>query len=230
MAYLTFTNISLAGVAAVILASLGHRVLFGANRPDATPTKKTVRRFSIWERLVHFATVTAFLCLAISGFLAVAQGVRLSGLTWVFHIAVAPLFVLGLCLMLATWGVDGCFAAYDFKWAIVMGGYLGFGKHPPAGRFNAGQKGYLWAVVLFGIVCLASGLGRAYPMFGAPIQDILYQTHRWTALLFVMAVVTHLYLGTLANPGTVGVLVTGRVSPEWAEAHHPVWWEEIDRL
>ncbi|NIA13821.1 MAG: hypothetical protein GWP08_07045 [Nitrospiraceae bacterium] len=227
--YLTFRNIAFAGMAATIVGSLGHRILFGANRPNSKPSKNTVRRFGIWERLVHFLTMSAFLCLAISGFIEVAESERLSGLTGILHVSMAPVLAIGLFLMLATWGKDGRFAAYDLKWSMVMGGGLGFGKHPPAGRFNAGQKAYLWAAVLLGLVCLASGLGRMYPVLGPLGQDIVYQTHRWTALTLVMATVIHLYLRTLANPGTVGVLLTGRVSPEWAEAHHPVWWDEIDK-
>jgi len=36
-------------------------------------------------------------------------------------------------------------------------------------------------------------------------------------------ITVHLYLGLLANPGTGRALLDGKVSPEWASAHHPNW-------
>jgi len=222
-----FRDIALIGIVATLVAVLGHRLIFGAIKVGPGERKRTVRRFSVWERLFHVVTVTAFWVLAATGFADVIEGEPLHGLLWVLHMAVAPLFVIGLTAVLMTWARDGRFAAYDWKWAKVCGGYLRFGAHPPAGRFNAGQKVYFWAAGLLGLSALLTGLGRVYPVFGPLGQEILYQTHRWTALVFVLFAFVHLYLGTLANPGTFLAVILGRVSPAWAETHHPVWWKEI---
>jgi formate dehydrogenase subunit gamma len=74
---------------------------------------------------------------------------------------------------------------------------------------------------------LITGLGRVYPVFGPLGQEILYQVHRYGALAFVLGAVVHLYLGTIGNPGTFMVMLTGKVSKEWAEKHHPNWYESI---
>ena len=58
-------------------------------------------------------------------------------------------------------------------------------------------------------------------------QRVLYDAHRWSALLLVLGSVVHLYLGTLANPGTLLAMITGRVSADWAKHHHPIWWQHI---
>ena len=114
---------------------------------------------------------------------------------------------------------------------LYIGGYLGFGsnKDLEAGRFNAGQKAYLWIMAGLGLAVILSGLGRMAPVLGPAGQEWLYQIHRYSTLLAIMAVIGHAYLGTFANPGTFRVAVTGRVTQQWAERHHPVWWEELNR-
>lgn len=222
-----FRDIALIGMVATVVAVLGHRVIFGAVKMGDGERKRTVRRFSLWERFMHVVTVLGFLALAVTGFAEVVQGEPLEGWLWVIHMAVAPLFILGLAAVLLTWAKDGRFASYDWQWVKVLGGYLRFGGHPPAGRFNAGQKAYFWAAALLGLSALVSGLGCVFPVFGPLGQEILYQVHRWTALVFVLSAIVHLYLGTLANPGTFLAVILGRVSPAWAETHHPVWWKDI---
>jgi cytochrome b subunit of formate dehydrogenase len=84
-------------------------------------------------------------------------------------------------------------------------------------------------VGLLGLAALLSGLGRVMPVLDPFGQEILYYVHRTAALLLVMAALAHLYLGTFANPGTLGAMLLGRVTPEWAEKHHPDWWREINK-
>jgi formate dehydrogenase subunit gamma len=64
-------------------------------------------------------------------------------------------------------------------------------------------------------------------LFDAGVQEFFYQAHRYSALLFVMGGIVHLYLGTICNPGTFGAMLTGKVTPEWAAGHHPLWWEKV---
>jgi formate dehydrogenase subunit gamma len=224
-----FRIIVLIGIAATVVAILGHLVVFGPRRVAGPKTRRAVRRFSIWERLIHVVTVLGFLALATTGFLAViGQRSPLHGWLWVIHVGAAPVFSFGLTLVVITWARDGLFAPCDWEWTKAFGGYLWGGKHPPAERFNGGQKVYLWAVALLGLVSLVTGLGRAVPVLDAFGQELLYQVHRYSALLFVMAAIGHLYLGTFANPGTFGAMLTGKVTPQWAEQHHPLWWKTIN--
>ena len=223
-----FRIIAIAGIGAALLAPLVHLVLFGPKRVGPGDKKRTVRRFTFWERFCHVLTVSCFLTLGITGFIAViVQHSPLRGWLWVIHMVAAPLFVLGLCGVLVSWARDARFASCDIEWALKFGGYLWGEKHAPADRFNGGQKAYFWTVGLLGLVSLVSGLGRFAPMFDGPSQELLYQVHRYSALLFVMAAIVHLYLGTLTNPGTLGAMLTGKVSRPWAEAHHPIWWKRI---
>ena len=223
-----FRLIVLAGVAATIVAVAGHLVVFGPKRVPGAKAGRSVQRFSLWERFIHSLTVLGYIVLVGTGFYAVLveRGV-LHGWLWVIHVASAPVFAFGLAFLLVTWAKDGCFAPCDWEWALKAGGYLWGDKHAPAERFNAGQKGYLWAVASLGLVTLVTGLGRAVPILDSTGQEVLYQIHRYTALLFLLAGVVHLYLGTLANPGTLGSMLTGKVTRDWAESHHPLWWKAL---
>ena len=225
-----FRVIVLIGIAATVAAVLGHFVVFGPKRVPGGKAKRAVHRFSLWERFIHVVTVLGFLALVVTGLIAAeVQRSPLHGWLWLIHVGAAPVFSAGLALLTVTWARDARFAACDWEWARKFGGYLWGDKHAPAERFNGGQKAYFWCVALLGFVSLVTGLGRAVPVLDATGQEVLYQIHRYTALLFIMAGIVHLYLGTLANPGTFGAMLTGNVTPKWAETHHPLWWINIGR-
>lgn len=227
----SFQLIAAAGMLATVAGVLGHYVVFGPHRIGPEPVRKPVRRFSLVERFLHDITLLSFVTLGVTGMIAaVGQGARISGWLWVTHAIAAPVFIAALLLIVAMWAKDGRFASYDFKWFLFMGGYLGIGrnKHLQAGRFNAGQKMYLWMVAALGLIVILSGLARMFPVLGDPGDLYVYYVHRYSTLLIIMAVIGHAYLGTLANPGTFWTLITGKVTENWAKHHHPVWWEEMN--
>jgi formate dehydrogenase subunit gamma len=45
----------------------------------------------------------------------------------------------------------------------------------------------------------------------------------------VMGVLAHVYLGTLANPGTISSLFTGQVDEQWARHHHEKWYKQVSK-
>lgn len=216
-----FRIITLIGIGATLVAIAGHFTLFGPKRVEKG--RRTVRRFGFLEILVHALTVVSFLTLCATGLWAVYGGDPLRGKLWVLHVAVGPVFILGLSVLMLSWARDCGFEACDWAWAKKCGGYLWGDKHAPAGRFNAGQKGYFWVVGALGLVTLVTGLGRVAPMLGATGQEMVLWVHRLASLCFVLAGIAHLYLGTLANPGTLGAMLTGKVTAQWAKDHHPLW-------
>ncbi|MFZ0035281.1 MAG: formate dehydrogenase subunit gamma [Sedimentisphaerales bacterium] len=223
-----FRIVSLGGIAAVVVAIVGHYLLFGPRHPELAKDKRDLRRFSLWERVIHIVTLLSFLTLAVTGFAATIYfGKPLSGWLWIVHLAAAPVFAIGLAAIALRWAEDCCFESYDWEWAKRFGGYLGGDKDVPAGRFNGGQKAFLWTIILLGLVAILSGLVRMFPVFDANIQEIFYQLHRYSSLFLVMTVIAHFYLGTLANPGTWLVIISGYVSSRWAKLHHPIWWKHI---
>ena len=57
------------------------------------------------------------------------------------------------------------------EWLKQGGGILLKGKHPPARRFNAGQKGIFWIVIIGGALMSLSGWYLLFPYFPADVTD-----------------------------------------------------------
>ena len=225
-----FRIISLAAVLGTVAAIAVHYLAVGPKHPELRKDKRDVRRFSLWERLVHAGTLFTFLTLAVSGFgSAVALGKPVLGWWGVVHVALAPGFAAGVAAMTLTWAQDCCFRAHDWAWAKGLVGYLRGSSDLPAGRFTAEEKARLWGIALLAIVAILSGLGRMHPLFGDTGQRVLYETHRYGALLLVLSVIVHAYLRSLACPGTLFGMVTGKVSANWAKHHRSAWWESIQQ-
>ncbi|MCX5769798.1 MAG: cytochrome b/b6 domain-containing protein [Candidatus Hydrogenedentes bacterium] len=220
-----FKLITLIAIGATLVAIAGHFTLFGAKKTN-NKVRRSVRRFGVLEILLHALTVFSFLTLAATGLYAAWNAQPLRGNLWLLHVALGPIFTLGLSILILSWARDCSFEPCDWQWAKRFGGYLWGDKHAPASRFNAGQKGYFWAVGALALVTLVTGLGRVVPLFGPAGQDLILWVHRLAAIAFILAGIAHLYLGTLANPGTLTAMITGKVTPQWAKDHHPLWVTE----
>ena len=207
-----------------------HYLAVGPKHRELGNEKRDVRRFSLWERLIHAGTLFTFLALAVTGFAsATVLGGPVLGWWGVVHVAMAPAFAVGVAAITLTWAEDCCFRAYDWEWAKGLGGYLRGNQDLPAGRFTAEQKARLWGTALLAIVATLSGLGRMFPLLDPTGQRVLYEAHRYSALLLVLSVIVHLYLRSLACPGTLFAMISGKVSSNWAKHHHSVWREGIQQ-
>jgi formate dehydrogenase subunit gamma len=96
------------------------------------------------------------------------------------------------------------------------------------GKYNGGQKVLFWAVSLGMVGLLASGILMWFPReFPKPLMEIAYLLHDFTFIMFGIAIVGHIYLGTAAEPGTFGSMTRGTVTRAWARLHHPRWYREV---
>lgn len=225
-----FRVVSILGIGAAIAAAAAHYLAFGPHHPELKGEKHDILRMNFWGRFIHAVTLLSFVVLAVTGFFAVIIcGGPLTGWLRFIHLTVAPVFVLGLVCVSLTWAEVCAFKGWDWEWAKKFGGYLGHKGEVPADKFNGGQKAFFWAIIALGLVCIASGVGRVYPILGADFQNIVYQAHRYSSLLLVMFVIMHIYLGTVANPGTWQAILSGYVGMHWAKKHHPLWWKRIDK-
>jgi formate dehydrogenase subunit gamma len=96
------------------------------------------------------------------------------------------------------------------------------------GKYNGGQKLFFWATALGAVGLLLSGLliwfPRAFPRL---LLEFSYVIHDVTFILFTVAIVFHIYLGSAAEPGTFGSMTRGTVTRGWARFHHPRWYREV---
>ena len=96
------------------------------------------------------------------------------------------------------------------------------------GKYNGGQKLFFFAVSLGAVGLLLSGIVLWLPVGFPPVlKEIAILLHEITFILFAVAIVFHIYLGTAAEPGTFGSMVRGTVTRSWARLHHPGWYREV---
>ncbi len=96
------------------------------------------------------------------------------------------------------------------------------------GKYNGGQKLFFFAAALAALALILSGVVLWFPLeFSQPLREASWVVHDITFILFTIAVVGHIYLGTAAEPGTFGAMTRGTVTKKWARFHHPRWYREM---
>jgi formate dehydrogenase subunit gamma len=228
-----------------------------------------IERFKPIERFGHWLLAGSFILLALTG-LSMLYGrdllIPILGKEnfaafaavgkWV-HNNVAWAFILGLIMVLVMWGAHNLPTTNDVKWLAQGGGLFSEGVHPPARKFNAGQKIIFWAVILLGASVALSGVSLLFPYelplfaktfailnsLGAeavwgvplatelsPIEEMQYAQiwHSIVGLAMIVVNIAHIYIGTLGMEGAFDAMGTGMVDRNWAEEHHGLWVEEED--
>ena len=206
---------------------------------------RTITRFNAFERFVHWMTAVCFIVLAISG-LNVTFGKALllplmspeaftgwSQWAKYAHNYLSFPFTIGVVLIFLMWLAGNIPNRTDVVWVREgMGGILDPNKHPPAHRFNAGQKAIYWIVVLGGAAVAISGYLLMFPFYGTTIVGMQWAQiiHGVVAVLFIAAMLAHIYIGTIGMEGAFEAMGTGEVDLNWAEEHHKLWVdEELER-
>jgi formate dehydrogenase subunit gamma len=96
------------------------------------------------------------------------------------------------------------------------------------GKYNGGQKLQFWLVCLAAAGMLLSGLLMWFPRaFPHLLMEFAYVIHDITFILFAMLIVIHIYLGIVAEPGTLVSMTRGTVTKRWARLHHGRWYREV---
>jgi formate dehydrogenase subunit gamma len=120
----------------------------------------------------------------------------------------------------------------DWNWIKMGGGYLSRKAVavPPMGKLNTGQKLYYLAILVAGIGIAASGFAIWLVPGERALTLVSHLVHNLCFVLFVVAVPAHIYLGTLANPGLLRIMISGTVPIEVARKRYPKWMKEIGKL
>ncbi len=255
----------LAGIVGLLALFL---LLRGPIRIDGGRTGETILRFTALERFGHWLLAGSFILLAISGLITLFGRPLLIPLLgkdafapvalaskWI-HNNVAWAFMLALVWVFVSWIVHNIPNRADLVWLAKGGGLLTRGSHPPARKFNAGQKIIFWVVIVLGLSISASGMSLLFPFelpmfaktfdilnatglpqmlgFGelptqlAPHEDMQYAQlwHSIVAFVFIAIIIAHIYLGSIGMEGAFDAMESGEVDRQWAKEHHSLWFEE----
>jgi formate dehydrogenase subunit gamma len=239
-----FHQVTLRWIGAIaILGMLAVLVLFylvrGMVKIEAGRSGRTIVRFNAFERAVHWMTATCFIVLALSG-LNITFGKTLlmplfgpeAFATWsqwgkYAHNYLSFPFTIGVVLILLMWIANNIPNSTDMAWIKRGGGLIG-NDHPPAYKFNAGQKLIYWIVVIGGALSAVTGYILMFPFYGTEMSGM--QTaqvlHGSVGALFIAAMLAHIYIGTMGMEGAFEAMGTGDVDENWAKQHHALWLEQ----
>lgn len=224
----------------MLLVLVGFYLIRGMVRLKSGRSGRTIERFNAFERFVHWMTATCFIILAISG-LNITFGRPLlmplmsaeAFTTWseaakYAHNFVSFPFTIGVIVMFLMWISGNIPNRVDAEWVKRGGGIVG-DDHPPAYRFNAGQKMIYWIVVLGGGASAITGYLLMFPFYGdltVSGMQTAQMVHSIVAVLFVAAMLAHIYIGSIGMEGAFEAMGSGEVDVNWAREHHSLWLEE----
>jgi formate dehydrogenase subunit gamma len=235
-----FHEVTLRWVAIAILGMLALLVLFyltrGMVRLEKGRSGRKIVRFNAFERAVHWMTASCFILLALSG-LNVTFGKPLllpllgaedfsAWSEWAKygHNFLSFPFTLGVVLIFLMWIAGNMPTGRDVQWVKRGGGIIG-NDHPPADRFNAGQKAIFWLQVIGGGLMVVTGYMLMFPFYGTDINAMstAQMVHAITAMVFIAIMLGHIYIGTVGMEGAFEAMGEGTVDVNWARQHHSLW-------
>jgi formate dehydrogenase subunit gamma len=231
-----FGALAIIGMIAVLGAAY---LIIGPIRMSVARSGVRIPRFNGFERFSHWLTAVSFIILALTG-LNITFGEivlmpiigpdnfgTLAQVLKYVHNFVSFAFVIGLILIVAIWARDNIPRHVDLVWLKEGGGFIK-SKHPPAGRFNAGEKLVFWFALAGGVGVIVSGYLLLFPFYVTNIfgMQIAQAVHAIIALLFIALILAHIYVGTLGMEGAFEAMGQGTVDLNWVREHHSLWLAE----
>jgi formate dehydrogenase subunit gamma len=257
----TYGAYGLGGILALLVLFYGIR---GRIRIEAGPSEEKILRFGALDRFAHWLMAGSFVVLGLTGLnmlygrhvllpvLGKESFATLAAFGKYAHNYLAFAFMVGLALSFVLWVRHNVPSRLDLKWLAMGGGIFVKGSHPPARKFNAGQKIIFWAVMIGGLSVSMSGIALMFPFqthmfadtftllnavgFNLPTDFTVLQEqqlnqlwHGIVSLALVTMIIAHIYIGSVGMEGALDAMNTGLVDRNWAKEHHNLWVEEEDR-
>ncbi|QBM18323.1 hypothetical protein MARI_24630 [Marinobacter sp. JH2] len=218
---------------------------------------KAVERFGHWLLAGSFIVLglTGLITLMGRSFLipvfgADAFATLAAGSKWI-HNNISWAFMLGLIMTFVMWVAHNIPNKLDWQW-LKAGGGIFSDSHPSAKKFNAGQKIVFWTVMVLGVSVSLSGMSLLFPfqmpmfsdtfsvvnsVFGTdldtaltPHEEMQYANiwHSIVAFVMMLAIIAHIYIGTVGMEGAYDAMGSGQVDTKWARQHHDLWVAEVE--
>ena len=146
------------------------------------------------KKLVYLLTLLCFLILVVTGFYpAIVLGEELSGYLSVLHITAGGVFAACLALLALMWAHQRRFNENDWPWLVNLV------RHDARGMFLPERSGLLrkicfWLIVILALPVMLSIVLSMFPLFGTAGQHFFVTTHRYSALVFALVAIVHIYL------------------------------------
>ncbi len=152
------------------------------------------------KKLCYLLAVVCFVVLAFTGFwpLLVRGDSHISGYLMMIHATFAPIFAFCLAVLAITWAsryryvVGDCPCVQRLLRRVTR---LPIAAPEDACRCaSTVQKTAFWAIVVLALPLILSIVLSMFPLFGTYYQELALAIHRWTSVVFFIAVILHTYL------------------------------------
>lgn len=121
----------------------------------------------------------------------------------------------------------------DIDWLKVkplqMLGFMKGKELPPQDAYNAGQKLYMYVVILGTIGIMISGVVMTFNQVFPPILKQIAQPIHWVSVFSIVAgLIIHVYMGAVfpEEKEAFFSMFSGKVSAWYARAHHEKWYND----
>ena len=232
-----YAPMALLGVIIILVLFYAMRGKVGI---DGGLSGRMVKRFTDYERIVHWTLAIVFLWLALTGLILLLGRTLLIPLFGhhVFsllasaskegHNLIGPIFLVSLVMMVISFARRNIYEKGDLTWLLKGGGFIGKG-HVSGGFFNMGEKSWYWMVILIGFAISISGLILVSPNFGQGrvIMAISHVVHVFGAIVLIAVSLGHMYMGSIGTEGSIEAMKSGYVDINWVEAHHDRWAKQV---
>jgi len=122
----------------------------------------------------------------------------------------------------------------DIEWIKIkplqMLGLMKDKPLPPQDAYNAGQKLYMYVVILGTIGIMTSGIVMTFNKIFPPILKQIAQPVHWVSVFAIVAgLMVHVYMGAVfpEEKEAFFSMFSGKVSAWYARAHHEKWYNEL---
>jgi len=163
---------------------------------------KSIRKHSlvvILRMLVYLLALVCFVVLALTGFYPVLiLGEHISGYLVMIHATFAPIFAICVAVLAVMWAGNCRFTAGDWPWfeRIVRSITTVKSSDKAAQSKNSGlgQKITFWLIIFLILPLALSIILSMFTLFGTHWQELLLGLHRYTAYVFTVVVILHIFL------------------------------------
>jgi len=153
----------------------------------------------VLRKLVYLLALLCFVVLAVTGFYpTIILGEHISGYLIMVHATFAPIFAICLAVLAVMWARNCRFNQSDWPWFqhIVQRVTLVKSASEEAHYESTGlgQKITFWLIIFLALPLILSIILSMYTLFGTYWQELLLGIHRYTALVFALVGIVHIYL------------------------------------
>jgi len=153
----------------------------------------------VLRKVIYLLALLCFVVLAFTGFYpTLVLGEHISGYLVMVHATFAPVFAICLAVLAVMWARNSRFIGSDWPWfqRFVRRVTLikSTGEEADRESSGLGQKISFWLIIFLALPLALSIVLSMFPLLGTYWQELLLEIHRYTALLFFLVVIVHIYL------------------------------------